>query len=172
MKICIINGSHRKNGNCSIFSQKAASILNKKHEVEIYNLHDCNIIPCNGCLICEEGEDCPIKDDYSNTICPAIKACDLIIFATPTYFNMPSSLLVNLLDRTNNLCDYFSENKKHALVYLVGQTDDTSILEAYRCLKNYFEIMDIKEIMPPIIDIARMPQENFNSQIILMMENI
>lgn len=171
MRICIINGSHRKNGNCSIFSQKAKTILEKKYDVNVYNLNELNILPCNGCLICEEGNNCPINDDYSKTICPAIKSCDLIIFATPTYFNMPSSLLVNLLDRTNNLCDYFSENKKKALVFLVGQTDETSILDAHKCLKTYFEIMEIEEIMAPIISIARMPQE-LGEQIVSRIESI
>lgn len=159
MKVCIINGSHRKNGNCQRFALKAKEILEKKHIVTVYNLAELDIIPCNGCLICEDGEECPLIDNYAESICPTLKESDLIIFASPTYFNMPSALLVNLLDRTNNLCEFCAENQKKVLVYLVGQTDVETITDAYNCLKTYFDIMNMEEVTEePIIRIARMPE--------------
>lgn len=158
MKIVVINGSHRKNGNCYQFTRQAVDILSTKHSVQSFDLIDCRIEKCNGCLICEDGENCPIKDDYSNAIQPALKEADLIIFATPTYFNMPSSSLVNLFDRTNDMCEFFADNTKKAWAFLVGQTDEESVMDAYKCIKTYLDIMCIEMIGEPGIEIARMPQ--------------
>lgn len=171
MKIVILNGSQRANGNCYRFSNKANEILKKHHDVKQFNLMECNILNCHGCLCCEDGEECGICDDYSKHICPALKEADLIIIASPTYFNMPSSVLVNLMDRTNNLCEYLSSNPKKALVYLVGQTDEEIIGDAYRCIKKYLEIMCIEEIREPIIRVARMP-EDVDANIISILKQI
>lgn len=171
MKIVILNGSQRANGNCYRFSNKASEILKKHHEVKQFNLTECNIMPCHGCLRCEDGEECGICDDYSKQICPALKEADLLIVASPTYFNMPSSVLVNLMDRTNNLCEYLSSNPKKAIIYLVGQTDEETIHDAYRCIRTYFDIMCIEEIREPILRVARMPEE-VDAEIISILEQV
>ena len=159
MRILILNGSHRTKGNCDCFAQTAEKLMRDKHSVRTINLVDCQIERCNGCLICEEGDCCPIpEDDYSRFIRKELMETDLIIFASPTYFNMPSAALINLLDRTNDLCDYFAENQKKAWVFLVGQTDEESIMDAYKCIKTYMDIMNMDEIDAPGIEIARMPQ--------------
>lgn len=159
MNILIFNGSHRKNGNCSNFSEIANNILSQKHVVNVCHLIDCNIKPCNGCLNCEEGMHCPLIDDYSNRIVDSIKEAELLIFATPTYFNMPSAAMVNLIDRTNNLCEYFAETPKKVFTYVSGQTDEDSMTNAYNCLKTYFDIMAMEEIAPPIFHVARFKED-------------
>lgn len=158
MNILIINGSHRVNGNCERFSEVARNILSNDNAVRVVNLIDMNIKYCTGCLNCEEGIECSINDDFSKIIEPELKAADLIIFATPTYFNLPSAVMINFLDRTNKLCEYFSDNAKKSMFYLVGQTDEESIREAYKCLHTYSEIMNMEEIEEPIVQVARMPE--------------
>jgi len=159
MKIVILNGSHRE-GNTYNFSREAEKNLNKKHKAQVFDLIKMDITPCVGCLDCEDEKKCPIaKDKYTSEIMPALMSADLIIFATPVYFNMPSAAMVSLINRTNNLCGYFSENPKKAFVYLVGQTDAESMKDAHKCLQTYFEIMGMEEITDPIIEIARMPGE-------------
>ena len=160
MNITIINGSHRDGGNCVKFADIAKKIFEDNlHVVKIFNLIDLKIQPCTGCLFCEDGKKCPIQDDFSGKIEPALKNSDLIIMATPTYFNMPSAAMVNYLDRTNKMCDFFAENHKKCLFYLVGQTDVDTIMDAYNCLHTFSEIMEMEEIAEPIIQIARMPEE-------------
>lgn len=171
MNIVILNGSQRANGNCYRFSTTAQEILKRHHEVKLFNLIECKVLPCHGCLRCEDGEECDINDDYSKQICPALKESDLIVIATPTYFNMPSSALVNFMDRTNNLCEYLCSNPKKALVYLVGQTDEETIRDAYKCIRTYFDIMCIEEIRDPILRIARMPEE-IDSEIVSILEKV
>jgi multimeric flavodoxin WrbA len=66
----------------------AKGILEKKHKVTVFDLIKKSITPCVGCLLCEDGEDCALNDDYSKEIMPASQAVDLVIFAPPTYFNI------------------------------------------------------------------------------------
>lgn len=160
MNIIIINGSHRAGGNCATFTETAKNILESNHHiVHTFNLIDLEIKPCTGCLFCEDGKECPLDDDFSMSIEPALKNSDLIIMATPTYFNMPSATMVNCVDRTNKMCEYFAENHKKCLFYLVGQTDVNTIMDAYNCLHTFSEIMEMEEISDPIIQVARMPEE-------------
>ena len=159
MKILIINGSHRKNGNCFEFANVAGEILGKDNEVSVINLIEKSFENCNGCLGCEEGEECPLKDDFSNEISSKLLSTDILIFATPCYFNMPSAQMVKFIDRTNCFCEYFAENHKKYLVYLTGQTDAESIHVAYDCIKSYADIMEMDEIHEPIINVVRMPEE-------------
>lgn len=160
MNIVIINGSHRSNGNCASFTSTALDFLKSHgHDVQTYKLIDLNVQCCTGCLSCEDGLECPLHDDFSDVIEHTLKNANLIIMATPTYFNMPSAAMVNFINRNNKLCEYFSENHKKCLFYLVGQTDEDSIMEAYHCLHSFGEIMEMDEIAEPIIQIARMPEE-------------
>ena len=159
MNIVIINGSHRPKGNCENFSKYLHTILEKKHQVNLINLIQKDIKPCNGCLMCEEGEECPIKDDFTLEIKPLLEHADLIVFATPSYFNMPSAQMVNFINRTNCMCDYFANNHKKCLFYLTGQTDTETIMEAYKCLHSFAEIMEMEEVADPIINVVRMPEE-------------
>lgn len=171
MNVIIINGSQRKNGNCERFALKAKEILERSHEVKVYTLIDLQIKYCSGCLQCEDEMECLIVDDFSKILEPNLRMADLIILASPTYFNMPSAAMVNFIDRTNKMCDYFAENEKKCLFYVVGQTDEDSIKDTYNCLHTYSEIMGMKEIMEPIISVARMP-EAVSQEIVSIIEKL
>ena len=170
MKVLILNGSHRKNGNCDLFCKTIYEFIMQRHSVIAYNVADQFIRRCNGCLVCEENEACPLVDDYSMHIRQSFIDSDIILFATPTYFNMPSSAMVNLIDRTNDLCDYFAENSKKVITFISGQTDDESLNDTYRCLKTYYDIMGFSEILPPILHVARF-QTPVDSDVIGSIEN-
>lgn len=173
MKIVIINGSHRAKGNTYRFTRIAKEVFDNRHKSTIFDLTENLIKPCKGCLVCENGEDCSIMDDYSQKIRPELKAADLIVFATPVYFNMPSAAMINLINRTNDLCTFFNENSKKTLTFMVGQTDEETIKDAYKCLQSYYEIMGMEEIISPIITIGRMEDDVvFKKQIITMLQQI
>lgn len=172
MNVIIINGSQRKEGNCKRFALTAKEILKRRHhDVKIFTLINLDISYCLGCLQCEDGIECPIDDDFSKILEPVLREADLIILATPTYFNMPSAAMVNFINRTNKMCDYFAKNEKKCLFYVVGQTDEESIRETYNCLHTYGEIMGMKEIFEPIISIARMP-ELITQEVITIIEKL
>jgi multimeric flavodoxin WrbA len=73
-------------------------------ETETLLLRQLDIRLCLGCLSCEKGGRereglCQIKDDMTE-VYPKLLAADVIVLATPGYFEMLSGLLKNFLDRT------------------------------------------------------------------------
>jgi len=156
MNILIINGSHRKNGNTQKFSEYFQNLaIENNINAEIINLVDKDINFCDGCLCCEETGECHLLDNFTE-IAETIKKTDVLVFATPCYFNMPTARFKNFIDRTNVLCDFLNNNKKYFCTFIVGQTEIESCLEAYRCIETYTQIMAMEAIFEePIIAIAR-----------------
>jgi multimeric flavodoxin WrbA len=73
-------------------------------EVETLLLRKMDIRMCRGCLVCEKGGKqrsgiCLIKDDMAG-VYPKLLEADVIVLATPGYFEMLSGLLKNFIDRT------------------------------------------------------------------------
>lgn len=107
MKILAISGSHRK-GN-------SYSVLNKIQEhyplidYELLMLKDSNIEECRGCYSCiRRGEQyCPLKDDRDMIIQKMMEA-DGVIFQSPVYVNMISSLMKKFMERVS----YFSHRPR------------------------------------------------------------
>ena len=86
IKIIGITGSPRKNSNTEYLVQIALESAEKSGaEVEIINLGQMNIEPCNACEICKLTGECP-KDDDINTILSTIEDAQGIIIGSPVYF--------------------------------------------------------------------------------------
>lgn len=160
MNTLIINGSHRKYGNTWRFSRFAKEIAKQKEcNSEILDLIEAPFEFCNGCLECEETGLCVIQDHFSEVIFSKLMEADKLIFASPVYFNMPTGVMKSFIDRTNCLCEYFTENTKTAHLFLVGQADEESLKSAQRCFQEYFDIMGFDSEFTQILRIAREPDE-------------
>ena len=100
-KVLIISTTRRKNGNSDVlakeFERGAKEAGNK---VEYVSLVDKNINFCTGCFSCKEKEKCFMDDDAS-VIVDKMRYADVIVFATPIYFNEMCGSMKTLLDRTN-----------------------------------------------------------------------
>ncbi len=104
MKILGISGSTRKGNTEWMLSKLLETAAQSGAEVELLLLRKRDVRICHGCLTCEEGGRqrkgiCKIKDDMTE-IYPKLLAADVIVLATPGYFEMLSGLLKNFLDRT------------------------------------------------------------------------
>ena len=120
MKIAIINGSPRKNGNGTGFIQGIIELLqvDSDIEVQLINLFEKDIRMCKGCQLCyEKGEDfCPMKDDVA-AITKSLLDCDGIIFYTPTYVVNMSGIMKNFVDRLSYICHRPAFYKKTAMIF-------------------------------------------------------
>ena len=104
MKVIGICGSPRRGNTEWMLNQVMQDAARSGAEVETLLLRKMNIRMCRGCLACEEGGKqrpgiCKIMDDM-NEVYPKLLTADVIVLATPSYFEMPSGLLKNFLDRT------------------------------------------------------------------------
>ena len=127
-KILIISSSFRLNGNSDTLAdafQKGA--LEKQHEVEKISLRDYDFHFCQGCLACQKGKPCVLKDDASFII-EKMKNSDVIVFVTPIYFYEMSGQMKTLLDRSNPL---FVSQYQFRDIYLLATSayDDETAMD-------------------------------------------
>jgi multimeric flavodoxin WrbA len=112
MKILVIIGSGRKNGNtqkaCTIFCEELAQLAAAAEtalEIETVSLGATNISPCRGCRTCfDHGEErCPLKDDLPG-LREKMRAADGLLIASPVYVDDVSGLVKNWIDRIAHAC--------------------------------------------------------------------
>ena len=102
MKILVLNGSPRKNGNVSrLLKKEADKLLNKNPGAEIIweNVCDLNFAFCHGCMACRSKGTCILPEDDAHKIEKEIKECDLLIAGTPVYWGNMNGKLKCLFDR-------------------------------------------------------------------------
>jgi multimeric flavodoxin WrbA len=104
MKIVGVCGSPRKGNTEWMLSKLLETAAKSGADTELLLLRKMNVRTCRGCLTCDEGGKerkgvCIIKDDMTG-VYPKLVAADVIVLATPVYFEMLSGLLKNFLDRT------------------------------------------------------------------------
>jgi multimeric flavodoxin WrbA len=101
VKILAIGGSPRANGNSnSLLRTAVEAAVERGATAEYFYPSRMKIAGCLGCEGCHRGPDavCVQKDDM-HLIYPAIKACDVIVLASPVYFYALSSWIKAPLDR-------------------------------------------------------------------------
>lgn len=102
MKVCILMGSPRLNGNTASLLKPFVDEL-KKHNAEIYeiDLYAKSINPCIACRVCQDIPDafgCPQEDDMQS-IFDAILEADIFVLATPIYAWYCTAPMKAMLDR-------------------------------------------------------------------------
>ena len=103
MKVLVVSGSPRKNGNTMSMVRIVEEDMKKIDEsIEFEYLHliDKDLRYCRGCSVClrRGGHNCPLKDD-APSILRSMHIADGIIFASPGYASMVSGLFKNFIDR-------------------------------------------------------------------------
>ncbi len=99
MKVLMINGSPRAEGNTARALAEARSVF-EREGIEVVYLHVGNkdIRGCLGCGTCYKAHKCVI-DDIVNEVAPIFEECDGIVVGSPVYYAAANSTLVALLDR-------------------------------------------------------------------------
>ena len=96
-----ICGSFRKDGNTGFLLKYCLNKLSEMGvETELIWLCDYDIKPCTGCRNCLKTGACAIKDDMTNIIIPKLLEADIIVLASPVYFNNVTSIMKTFMDRT------------------------------------------------------------------------
>lgn len=99
MKVLLINGSPRKEGNTSIALKEVADELNKEGiETETIQIGMQVIRGCLACGYCHKNGKCVI-DDIVNKISEKFKEADGLVIASPVYYANANGTLISFLDR-------------------------------------------------------------------------
>ena len=99
MKVLMINGSPRPNGNTSLALREMETIFKAEGiETEIVQIGNKAIRGCIACGRCAEKGRC-VFDDAVNEIAPKFEACDGLVVGSPVYFASANATLVAFLTR-------------------------------------------------------------------------
>ncbi len=99
MKVLIVNGSPRKNGNTSIaLAQMEAVFAEEGIEVTSVQVGHEVVRGCVACNGCAKLGRC-VYDDCVNQLAPLFEEADGLVVASPVYYGSANATLVAVLDR-------------------------------------------------------------------------
>lgn len=99
MKVLLINGSPRLNGNTSIALNELAKTLNVEGiETETIQIGTKDIRGCIACGTCYKNHKC-IFNDNVNEVAPKFEEADGLVIASPVYYASANGTLISFLDR-------------------------------------------------------------------------
>lgn len=99
MKVLMINGSPRAEGNTCIALREMEEIFKKEGiETELIQVGNKNIRGCIACGSCAKNGKC-VFDDIVNETASKFEECDGLVVASPVYYASANATLIAFLDR-------------------------------------------------------------------------
>ncbi|MBQ9861854.1 MAG: flavodoxin family protein [Clostridia bacterium] len=99
MKVLLINGSPRANGNTAVALAEMQAVFAKNGiETETVQVGHLAIRGCVACFQCVKTGKCAI-DDIVNELATKLEQCDGLVLGSPVYYAAANSTLTALLDR-------------------------------------------------------------------------
>lgn len=136
MKVVLINGSPRKEGNTAALLGVVTEELEKQGVgTELVQLGGKRIRGCRACYKCFENQDqrCSFKDDMLNECMEKMIQADGMVLGTPTYFSNVTSEIKALIDRAGLVAianNYLFKQKVGAAVVAVRRAGATDAFDA------------------------------------------
>ncbi len=105
MKVLLINGSPKSNGNTYLaLSEVAGTLKENGVEAEIVSIGTKAVQGCIACGKCRELGRCVFQDELYNRIREKLPEVDALIVGSPVYYAGPNGSLCALLDRLFYTC--------------------------------------------------------------------
>ena len=99
MKVLIINGSPRPNGNTAIALKEMVNIFEADGiAAEVVQIGNKDIRGCIACGACASKGKC-VFDDVVNELAPKFEEADGLVIASPVYYASANGTLIACLDR-------------------------------------------------------------------------
>lgn len=101
MKVLLINGSPKENGNTFLALSEVAKTLNAEGvDTEIISIGKKAVQGCIACGMCGRTGKCTFNDDLYNKVLRAVRdGIDGLVVGAPVYYGGPNGSLCALLDR-------------------------------------------------------------------------
>jgi len=141
MKVLLINGSPRKEGNTYIALAEVAKALEASGvQTHIISIGTKAVQGCIACNKCNELGRCIFKDDLYDAVRSNIKDADGIILGSPVFYAGPNGSLCALLDRIFYSSPEFLEYKPAASVAVCRRGGASATFDR---LNKYFTILNM-----------------------------
>lgn len=140
MKVLIINGSPRIDGNTTTSINELIKVFDKNEiETETIQIGNQNIRGCIACNSCQKNHKC-IFNDYVNEVAKKFENADGLIIASPVYFASANGTLISFLDRLF-YSSHFDKTMKVGASIAIGRRGGLSA--TFDELNKYFTISNM-----------------------------
>ena len=152
MKILVLTGSPRKNGNSATLADHFINGAKEAgHSVERFDAAFKKVHPCIACNACGMDGPCVFKDDFEFVRKHIIEA-DCVVFATPMYYFGISAQLKAVIDRFYAINGSIHVPKKAVLLMTYANTaasEAMPIKSHYDVLLKYLGWTDAGQVIAP-----------------------
>ncbi len=152
MKILVLTGSPRKNGNSATLAEHFIKGAKEAgHSVERFDAAFKKVHPCIACNSCGMDGPCVFKDDFE-FVRKHIVDADCVVFATPMYYFGISSQLKAVIDRFYAINGQIHVPKKAVLLMTYANTaasEAVPIKSHYEVLLKYLGWTDAGQVIAP-----------------------
>lgn len=141
LKVLLINGSPRKNGNTYLALMEAAKQLEQNGIAS--ELLQIGTEPAQGCIACNHCKKtgrCVFEDELYNRAYNLMSECDAIIVGSPTYYGQPNGTLLCLIQRLCYSASNLMQNKPAAAVAVCRRGGATAV---YQTLLMPFQMLNM-----------------------------
>ncbi len=137
MKVLMLNGSPRVNGNTTMaLAEMERIFVAEGIEVEIVQVGNKDARGCIACGTCAKTDRC-VFDDVVNELVPKFVECDGLVVASPVYYASANGTLVSVMDRLFHCCHCNKTMKVGASVAVARRGGCSSTFDQ---LNKYFTI--------------------------------
>lgn len=152
MKILVITGSPRKNGNSNTLADHfIRGAKEAGHDVVRFDAAFKEVHPCIGCNKCGMNGACVFKDDFE-FVRKHIVDAGMVVFATPMYYFGISAQIKAVIDRFYAINGLIHVPKKAALLMTYADNNkrkEKAITDHYEILLNYLGWSDVGKVIAP-----------------------
>lgn len=140
MKVLLINGSPKKDGNTATALHEVEKTLqNEGIETEMVHVGHKMVHGCIACNRCAETGRCAF-DDIVNEVAPRFEVADGIVVGSPVYYASPAGTLLSFLDRLFYSSRFDKSMKVGAAVAVARRGGTTATFDV---LNKYFTISNM-----------------------------
>lgn len=152
MKILVITGSPRKNGNSSTLAEHFIRGAEEAgHEIVRFDAAFKEVHPCIACNKCGMNGECVFKDDFE-FVRKHILDAGMVVFATPMYYFGISAQIKAVIDRFYAINGSIHVPKKAALLMTYADNNkrkEKAITDHYEVLLDYLGWSDAGQVIAP-----------------------
>ena len=152
MKILVITGSPRKNGNSNTLAEHfIRGAKEAGHEIVRFDAAFKDVHPCIACNKCGMNGECVFKDDFE-FVRKHILDAGMVVFATPMYYFGISAQIKAVIDRFYAINGAIHVPKKAALLMTYADNNkrkEKAITDHYQVLLEYLGWSDAGRVIAP-----------------------
>lgn len=140
MKVIILNGSPRLNGNTTVAVDELVKTFEAEGvETEVIRVGNQQVRGCVSCGKCGKLGKC-VFDDVVNEVAEKFKEADGLVVASPVYYASANATVIAVLDRLFYSCSYDTTMKVGAAVAVARRGGTSATFDE---LNKYFTISNM-----------------------------